>query len=157
MELIVAVTLMLTLAAATALANRFLLPRKVCPVCAGVSGTWFLLSAGMIAGLLPQTYLMLVAVLMGGSVVGIAHQLEKKFDFGARAPLVKLGVILAGSAFTYAAVSYPSLLFLVLEALILAILTYLLFLSDWKERDGAVSSAGDEKISKLEEEMEKCC
>ncbi len=53
---------------------------KICPICAGVAGTWFWLLTGMIFGQLPITnYQLPVAILMGGSIAGIAYQTEKHF------------------------------------------------------------------------------
>lgn len=52
------------------------LPFRVCPICAGVSGTWLWM---LVASLLEyQIDLVIVAMLLGGSVVGIAYQLEKR-------------------------------------------------------------------------------
>ena len=49
--------------------------RKICVVCAGVSLTWLTLSFLILLGLVPATdYLVLVALLLGGTVVGIVYQ-----------------------------------------------------------------------------------
>lgn len=52
------------------------LPFSVCPVCAGVAGTWLWLVALNFFGYIHD--LVVPAILMGGSVVGIAYQIEKK-------------------------------------------------------------------------------
>ena len=62
-----------------------LFPFKVCPICAGVSGTWLWMLAASLLGY--QIDLAIVAMLMGGSVVGIAYQLEKRLSAG-RSPLL---------------------------------------------------------------------
>ena len=59
----------------TWLLNR-ILPIKVCPVCAGVFLTWVGLLGAYNFGY--QIDLVVPALLMGGSVVGVAYQLEKK-------------------------------------------------------------------------------
>src|SRR3989338_1204242 len=54
-----------------------LLIMKFCPICAAVSGTWLVLSAGVAWGFLtPSAWLIPVALLMGGSVIGIANKME---------------------------------------------------------------------------------
>lgn len=54
------------------LVNR-ILPLKICPICAGVSGTWLWLLAAKFLGY--EIDLLIPAILMGGSVVGIANRL----------------------------------------------------------------------------------
>lgn len=67
------------------LANS-ILQSSVCPVCAGSLLTWVGLIGAHLAGY--TVNLAIPAVLMGGSVVGIAYQLEKKFWRPADAPLL---------------------------------------------------------------------
>src|SRR3989344_2309817 len=66
------------------------LSRKVCPICAGVAGTWIWMLIGILTNQLSViSYQLLVGILMGGSVVGIAYQLEKRLSAGSagwRAP-----------------------------------------------------------------------
>src|SRR3989344_7349181 len=58
------------------LANR-VLPFTICPICAGVFLTWVGLIIAYTIGY--QIDLIIPALLMGGSVVGVVYQLEKKF------------------------------------------------------------------------------
>src|SRR3990172_11512216 len=54
------------------------LPFKICPICAGVALTWLWFLIGMFAGNLPvSSYQLPMAILMGGTVVGLMSKLEK--------------------------------------------------------------------------------
>ncbi len=152
---IVAVVLILLITGLAWLLNKAL-PFKVCPICVGVSGTWFLATAGILSGFLsPITYQLIIAVLMGGTVVGTAYQGEKVFDWAAenifkfRVPVIIIGFILA-----FLALANLSWFTLVLEALVLAIVTYLYFVAPY----GRGKSRSDSiQVKKLEEEMKNCC
>lgn len=61
---------------------RKVTPFKICPICAGIAGTWSWMLAGILIGLIPASFILPVAILMGGSVVGIAYQLEKRLPPG---------------------------------------------------------------------------
>lgn len=79
MEIIIATTSIFGITGLAWLLNYLLGRHIMCPICAGVSGTWLWMLIGMYVVLLPTTnYQLLTALLMGGSVVGIAYQLEKK-------------------------------------------------------------------------------
>jgi len=82
------------------------LSRKVCPICAGVAGTWIWMLIGILTNQLSViSYQLLVGILMGGSVVGIAYQLEKRLSAGSagwRTPLLwKILFIPIGFAAVY--------------------------------------------------------
>ncbi len=56
------------------------LPFQICPICAGVSLTWLWMLFGMGLGFLSvEKYQMVIAILMGGSVIGIVNKLEEKW------------------------------------------------------------------------------
>lgn len=76
MLITITIVSILCLTALVRLAEKAL-PFSVCPICAGVFLTW----AGLLVAhsLGYQINLVVPALLMGGSVVGIAYQLEKKF------------------------------------------------------------------------------
>lgn len=57
--------------------SKRVLAFRICPVCAGVSGTWLWMLVAKFFGY--ETDLIIIAALMGGSVVGIAYQIEKRF------------------------------------------------------------------------------
>ena len=57
-----------------------IIPVKICPICAGVSLTWLWMLFGMGYGFLSvEKYQIVIAILMGGSVVGITNKLEEKY------------------------------------------------------------------------------
>ncbi len=155
MSIIVAIASILVITGLTRLINKKL-PFKVCPICAGVSGAWFLMTIGMLSGWLSVTgYQLVVAILMGGTVVGIAYQGEKVFQwaeeniFRFRVPAIVLGFILV-----YVALRNLSWLALVAEGIILFIVTYVYFIAPYKRgRHGS----NLKEVRKLEEEMENCC
>jgi len=64
---------------------RKVLPFPVCPICVGVAGTWLWMLAAQLAGFALDPWML--AILLGGSVVGTAYQLEKHLPQG-RSPLL---------------------------------------------------------------------
>ena len=148
MLITIIVVSILIVSGAVWLANR-VLPFKVCPICAGVFLTWTGLVAAHFLGY--QINLVVPALLMGGSVVGIAYQFEKKFRGSAGTLLLwKTFFIPAGFAAAY------SLLAQLWTALILTtfflFLITLLFLSS-----GGRPGAREETVGNIEKNMEDCC
>src|SRR3989338_7218194 len=80
----VAVISILVITGFTWLLNRFS-PRRICSICAGVSATWLWIIGLRILGY--NIDMLVPAVLMGGSVVGLAYQLETKLP-PHRSPLL---------------------------------------------------------------------
>ena len=79
MDIIIALVLVAGITLGVKAANKFL-PFSVCAICAGVSGAWVLLSFAILTDLAQAAvYLSVITLLMGGTVVGIAYQAEKKF------------------------------------------------------------------------------
>ncbi|MDP2664447.1 MAG: hypothetical protein Q8O97_00530 [bacterium] len=75
------------------------LPFKVCPICAGVSGTWLWMLVALFLGY--EIDLVIAAMLLGGSVVGIAYQLEKRLPAGHSPLLWKALFVPAGFVVAY--------------------------------------------------------
>lgn len=130
------------------------LPFKICPICAGVSGSWLILTAGIVLGRWSGDYKLPIAMLMGGTVVGIAFQGEAKFDWAKKsiymwkAPVIILGMLLA-----YWLFNNMSPVTMVAEILFLSSLVYYLFIkSSRSSRHG-----DDQHVTELEKKMEKCC
>jgi len=125
------------------------LPFAICPICVGVFLTWTGLIGLRFAGYGIDP--IVPAVLMGGSVVGIAYQLEKRFS--AVSPearmLWKILFMPAGFVAMYAVleelwiVGIVALIFLVAISAALAL------------RAGALRRGG--KTHTLERAMEECC
>lgn len=140
-EIIVALASIYLIAGAAATANK-LFGWRICPICAGVSGTWI--------WLLAADYRLTAALLMGGSVVGIAYQLEKRLP-PERSPLFwKMAFIPMGFFAAYALAIGDLFVFLV-AAGAAAIFALLFFRKPPKH--GPEST----KVKELEEKMKKCC
>lgn len=126
-------------------ANR-VLPFTVCPICAGVFLTWVWLVGAHIAGY--QINLAVPALLMGGTVVGVAYQLEKRFRniSAGRLLLWKILFIPSGFIAAYGILEQAATMFLIAAAFLLLAS---LLLSDNANKRG--EAAG------LEKKMEDCC
>lgn len=132
--------------------KRIALP-SLCPICLGVSLTWVILSALMLQGSLLTTYYLLpTAILIGGTVVGIVYQGEKKFramkSFGP-----KLIVLIVGFALASILLENLSWLTLAAAVTILIPLAYLFFL---KAPQGKTSH-DPKAVEDLEDKMKDCC
>jgi hypothetical protein len=137
-------------------ANKFL-PFKVCPICAGVSLTWLWILVGILLDALPVTsYQLLVSILMGGTVVGIAYQGEKSMNIASKNFLkFRTAIIVPGFILVYFALANVSWLTLIIEAAVLTVVTYLFFILP---SDKAISLPTDKrKVAELEEKMKECC
>lgn len=122
---------------------------KICPVCAGVAGTWLWMLLGVLSGYLP-TYLLPTAILMGGSVVGIAYQLEKILP-QTRSPILwKLLFIPAGFAAAYYVIEQKQIAFL--ASLIMLVLVVLFF-----KKTDSMKTAINASVENLKEKMKNCC
>ncbi|OGD25563.1 hypothetical protein A2819_01370 [Candidatus Azambacteria bacterium RIFCSPHIGHO2_01_FULL_40_24] len=128
---------------------------RVCPVCAGVSMTWFIISLAVGLGWLPfLQYQLVIAILMGGTAVGIASQAEKKFPkFADKIFLFKTPIIFGGFLLAYWGVSRITLGSILIEALVLIFAAYVFFIRKSKIND----SGTNENIEKLKKDMEECC
>lgn len=115
---------------------------KLCPICIGVSSSWLLLQFGVLAGFLPLSQVeILIAILMGMSVVGIAYQGEN------RIPAILVGLPLA-----YWFASNITWINLVIEIVILAFVGYIYLVLPAQKEVGT-----DRKVSAVEEKLKKCC
>lgn len=76
--IVIAVFSMFLISGLAWLSRRILHGAVICPICAGVAGTWAWIVAGMYLGLLEsESWKLIAAIAMGGSVVGIAYKMEK--------------------------------------------------------------------------------
>ena len=120
----------------------------VCPVCVGVAGTWLWMLAARLGGFAIDT--VILGILLGASVVGVAQWVETRITPG-RLPLLWKAIALpTGFAAAYG---------LVAERWVLAIgaaaalgFVALVFLRPRR------AGAGDpEAVAHLEERMKQCC
>jgi hypothetical protein len=122
---------------------------KICPICVVVSGTWILLLILRYFG--QPIDLTLIALLMGGSVVGIAYTLEKKLPAGRSGMAWKFISIVGGFILVYGVLSAWWVLMSV--GAIGAVVAGVVFL-----RAGKASPVADSKPAKeLEDKMKQCC
>ncbi len=144
MMMILTLASILGIAAAVWAIDKFL-PIKICPICAGGFLTWTLLLVLHYIGY--PIPLLIPAILMGGSVVGIMQQLDKRSprSDGARM-LFKALFMPTGFLAAYA---------LVIELWVIAAasLGFLVGLSLW------VASRGNQarETSEAEERLKECC
>ena len=141
-------------------ANR-ILPFRVCPICAGVLGTWVGLIIVYLSG--HTIDLAVPALLMGGSVVGIVYQFEKKLPEGKSPLLFKTFLIPAGFIAAYSILAQWWSVFLV--ALIFLLGMSFIFLSPKRNlnsrKEAATAPEGNKshslKREELENKMKNCC
>ncbi len=128
------------------LANKFLM-FTICPICAGVFLTWVGLLGAYNFGY--QVDLTIPALLMGGTVVGVAYQLEKKFKnlFPNRILFWKVLFIPVGFVAMYGILEQLWTMFLVAIAFLL-----LITLTQLRKTEN-----GNGVKSELEKKMEESC
>lgn len=128
---------------------------NICPFCVMVSALWLILSAGMAWGYFDSAdYLLPTALLMGGTVVGVAYQGEKKLVWAAsRSLLWKMLTVPLGMALSYFALTHPSRWVVAVEFVILLSLARLLFVK--RSADSGLTST--ERVRSIEEQMKQCC
>ena len=127
---------------------------NICPICVVVSSSWLVLSAGVAWGyLVPQSVIVLIALLMGGTVVGIAYLGEKRCRWAAQhSQLWKVLIIGIGMPMAYLAVTHIAKFTVIIESIILLKIAYFFFIKQ------SVNTAGGSKsIREIEEKMEQCC
>ena len=117
-------------------------PLKICWVCAAVSGLWLSMSALVAWQVVPLTTLQTpIALLMGGSVVGIGYQ-----RYSLR---WKIAALVIGMSVAYLFVTHLNKIVVIIELIALCIISYLLF----AKKNGA--NGGHSPA--LEEQMKQCC
>jgi len=129
-------------------------PVWICPICAGVSGTWLWMLAGIFSGQLSITnYQLLTGILMGGSVVGIAYQLEKRLPAGRSPLLWKTIFIPFGFAAVYSLIFHRWIGFSILAVFLALLAIYFL------APDGAHfgDKKENKKVAEIEKKMKNCC
>ncbi|KKW17247.1 hypothetical protein A3C86_01325 [Candidatus Kaiserbacteria bacterium RIFCSPHIGHO2_02_FULL_49_16] len=159
--MLIAVTVIsiLAITALVWLANRFL-PFAVCPICAGVFLTWTGLLITHFLGY--QINLIVPALLMGGTVIGIAYQLapleawpltglKRKFRGSSDALLLwKALFIPAGFAAAYSAL-------LQLWSALILITVFLVLISTLFLSSNSRTDSREESIEEIENKMKDCC
>ena len=124
------------------------LPFAVCPICVGVVGTWLWMLAARLAGFTFDP--LMLAILLGGSVVGVAYQLEKHLPEGRSPLLWKTLFVPAGLVAAYG-LALPHWSVLAITIAVLVLLTAVFFMP---RRHSEKNSAA---VERLERAMKKCC
>ena len=118
---------------------------SICILCAGVSGAWLLLSAGMAWGDLDVSVFMLpTALLMGGSVIGIANKIKDL-------PL-KIFTVAMGMAIAYMLLVNLGKTAVIIELILMIFLAHALF----KVKE-VPAGAGSSTPKELTKKLADCC
>lgn len=150
MPILIAIISILVITGLAIIVRKFT-PVKICPICAGVAGTWLWMLAIQFAGGQMSDVsgqMLIISLLMGGSVVGITNALEKRLTAGRSAFTWKLIAMLAGFIAAYGLVTFQWLVAGIgLTAWIIGAL--------WFFRPS--NRPADAVTEKLEEKMKNCC
>lgn len=119
---------------------------SICPICAGVAGTWGWMLAVHYAGFAVDVTVL--GLLMGGSPVGIAYVLEKHLPAGRSPIWWKFLAIPAGFAAMYGLLT-SSILWIIGGAVVWGVVAALFFR---KTGDG-----NGAQVSRMEKSLEDCC
>jgi hypothetical protein len=148
MTAIAAATISILAIAGLAWAARRITGYSICPICLGVGGTWLWMVVARYFGV--EFDAAMLPILLGGSVVGVTYQLEKRLPEGRSSLLWKTLFLPVGfiAAYGLAEPDWP-----VLGAAIAAagVLTGVFFLPRRAARQSS------ETVQKLEQQMKNCC
>lgn len=120
----------------------------VCPVCAGVAGTWLWMLAARLAGIAIDGAVL--AMLLGASVVGFAQWIETRLPAGRSPLLWKVLALALGFAAAYGLAAERWLLALAAAAVLGLVAAFFL-------RPRRTVAGDSVAVAKLEERMKKCC
>ncbi len=105
---------------------------------------WLSITTGILAGKLPfADYQLPLAILMGGTVVGIAYKKE----------VGRVSVMSAGFVFSYLAIKYISWTVLGIEIVVLGIVAYVYFAIPMKN----IKTNTSIRAKEIEEKLKNCC
>lgn len=116
---------------------------KICWICVTISGLWFVMSALVGWHIMPFEVLQFpIALLMGGSVVGIAYQRHSL--------RWKITTIAIGMPSAFVLITNLTKIAVFIELIVLLIIAYKLFVrSD--------NNGSKERVHELEKQMKQCC
>lgn len=130
--------------------ERNLLPIKVCAICAGTAGTWIWLLVAVVSGWISfVSYMPVIAIFMGGSVVGIAYQGEKYLKSGRSALLWKALFIPLGFGLVWSVTQFV-FGFVILGVLVLLAIAGFFLELPLRKGDAV-------RAERLEKDMKDCC
>ncbi len=149
MLLIITATSIIVITILIWVVNRtLLLPFSICPICAGVAGTWVGLIGAHFLGY--QIELIISAMLMGGTVVGVMSKLERliepRFVLVWKTVFVVSGFLTANSLITG---NWPILV----GGIILVLIITLTF----KTKKVKLNKQESKQTEELKQKMKNCC
>lgn len=148
MTSILTTTISILVISGAAWAAKKMLRAPVCPICLGVGGTWSWMLIGRSLGYAVD--ITMLAILLGGSVAGIAYQVEKRLPPG-RSPLAwKTLFIPAGFVAAYA-LAAPQWVLFAMVSVGLVLLTAFFLLPH------GASGEESETVEELKKKMRECC
>jgi len=148
MTVAIATVISILAIAALGWATKHMLRVPVCPICLGVGGTWSMMLAARYLGVDLDTSML--PVLLGGSAVGVAYQLEKHLPEGRSALLWKSFFIPLSLAAAYG-IALPNWTVLAVATVAILVLTTIFFISPHPQASDSAT------VEKLQEQMKKCC
>jgi len=148
MTAILATTASILAITGVAWAAKRLLRLPLCPICLGVGGTWLWMVAAREFGYTVDATML--AILLGGSVAGIAYQVEKRLPAGRSALLWKTLFIPLGFVAAYA-LAAPRWALLGTVSVALLVLTAFFMMAP------GAPTAESEQVEELKKKMQECC
>jgi len=148
MTAILTATVSIFAIAGLAWAAKKLLRAPVCPICLGVGGTWLWMVIARSVGYAVDVTML--SILLGGSVAGIAYQVEKRLPQGRSPLLWKTLFIPAGFVAAYALAAPQWILFAVMSVALVLLTAFFLV-------PPAASGEQSETVEQLKKKMEQCC
>ena|SRR3989344_4631410 len=116
---------------------------KICWICVTISGLWLVMSTFVAWHIVPLEVLQLpIALLMGGSIVGIAYQ-RHSFRW-------KIAIIAIGMPIAFLLITNLTKITVFIELVILLAIAYKLFVYKVNNDDKG-------RAHELEEKMKNCC
>ena len=148
MTAILTTTFSILAIAGVAWAAKRILRIPVCPICFGVGGTWLWMVIVRSLGYAVDTTML--SVLLGGSVAGIAYQVEKRLPQGRSPLLWKTFFISVGFVAAYALAASQWALFGVASAVLVLLTGFFLL-------PAGGSGQESEAVEELKKKMQQCC
>ena len=131
-----------------------IVPFRICPVCAGVLGTWAALLLFRFFGY--EVDDRMLAVLMGGSAVGVMYTVDRQLPRGLSL-LCKLLIVATGFGAAYALVLEHWVIGFSLVAAILIEVMLARIISRSGQGEGSDGTAVSGRRRDIEERLKNCC
>jgi len=125
---------------------------QICPICVGVAGTWLWMLGAYFSGASIDP--LVIAFLMGGSIVGIAYTLEKRLATDRSPVAWKTLFVPSGFIALYGLLTRSMVLGLF--GIVLAGLVLVVFFLGKKNKIVEKKTVS-EQARELEEKMKNCC